>query len=58
MLISKLLPTNFFRMELSKPLNLKSIKYHALLVVLLISGLIYFLKILEYEKFNPETRII
>ena len=31
MLISKLLPTNFFRMELSKPLNLKSIKYSRLI---------------------------
>ena len=57
MLISKLLPTNFFRMELSKPSNLKSIKYYALLIVLLISGLIYSLKILEYEKFNPETKL-
>ena len=57
MLISKLLTTNFFRMELSKPSNLKSIKYYALLIVLLISGLIYSLKILEYEKFNPETKL-
>ena len=57
MLISKLLPTNFFRMELSKPSNLKSVKYYALLIVLLISGLIYSLKILEYEKFNPETKL-
>ena len=57
MLISKLLPTNFFRMELSKPSNLKSIKYYALLIVLLISGLIYSLIILEYEKFNPETKL-
>ena len=57
MLISKLLPTNFFRMELSKLSNLKSIKYYALLIVLLISGLIYSLKILEYEKFNPETKL-
>ena len=57
MLISKLLPTNFFRMELSKPSNLKSIKYYALLIVLLISGLIYSLKILEYEKFNPEIKL-
>ena len=57
MLISKLLPTNFFRMDLSKPSNLKNIKYYALLVVLLISGLIYSLKILEYEKFNPETKL-
>lgn len=57
MLISKLLPTNFFRMELSKPSNLKSIKYYALLIVLLISGLIYSLKILEYKKFNPETKL-
>lgn len=57
MLISKLLPTNFFRMELSKSLNLKNIKYYALLIVLLISGLIYSLKILEYEKFNPETKL-
>ena len=57
MLISKLLTTNFFRMELSKPSNLKSIKYYALLIVLLISGLIYSLKILEYKKFNPETKL-
>lgn len=57
MLISKLLPTNFFRMELSKPSNLKSIKYYALLIVLLISGLIYSIKVLEYEKFNPETKL-
>ncbi len=57
MLISKLLPPNFFRMELSKPSNLKSVKYYALLIVLLISGLIYSLKILEYEKFNPETKL-
>lgn len=57
MLISKLLPTNFFRMELSKPSNLKSIKYYALLIVLLISGLIYSLKILEYEKFKSETKL-
>ena len=57
MLISKLLTTNFFRMELSKPSNLKSIKYYALLIVLLISGLIYSLIILEYEKFNPETKL-
>lgn len=57
MLISKLLPTNFFRMELSKPSNLKSIKYYSLLIVLLISGLIYSLKILEYEKFNPEIKL-
>ena len=57
MLISKLLPTNFFRIDLNKPSNLKSIKYYALLVVLLISGLIYSLKILEYEKFNPETKL-
>ena len=57
MLISKLLTTNFFRMELSKLSNLKSIKYYALLIVLLISGLIYSLKILEYEKFNPETKL-
>ena len=57
MLISKLLTTNFFRMELSKPSNLKSVKYYALLIVLLISGLIYSLKILEYEKFNPETKL-
>ena len=56
MLISKLLPTNFFRMELSKLSNLKSTKYYALLVVLLILGLIYSLKILEYEEFNPETK--
>ena len=57
MLISKLLTTNFFRMELSKPSNLKSIKYYALLIVLLITGLIYSLIILEYEKFNPETKL-
>ena len=57
MLISKLLPTNFFRMGLNQPSNLKSIKYYALLVVLLISGLIYSLKILEYEQFNPETKL-
>ena len=57
MLISKLLPTNFFRMELSKSSNLKSIKYYALLIVLLITGLIYSLIILEYEKFNPETKL-
>ena len=57
MLISKLLPPNFFRMELSKPSNLKSVKYYALLIVLLISGLIYSLIILENEKFNPETKL-
>ena len=57
MLISKLLPTNFFRMGLNQPSNLKSIKYYALLVVLLISGLIYSFKILEYEQFNPETKL-
>ena len=57
MLISKLLPTNFFRMDLSMPLNLKSIKYHVLLVVLLISGIIYSLKVLEFEKFNPKTEL-
>ena len=58
MLISKLLPTNFFRMGLNQPSNLKSIKYYALLVVLLISGLIYSFKILEYEQFNPETKLL
>lgn len=57
MLISKLLPTNFFRMGLNQPSNLKSIKYYALLVVLLISGLIYSCKTLEYEQFNPETKL-
>ena len=57
MLISKLLPTNFFRMGLNQPSNLKSIKYYALLVVLFISGLIYSLKILEYERFNLETKL-
>mgnify|MGYP001475265797 CR=1 FL=1 len=57
MLISKLLPTKFFRMDLSMTLNLKSIKYHALLVVLLISGIIYSLKVLEFEKFNPKTEL-
>ena len=56
MLISKLLPTNFFRMGFNQPSNLKSIKYYALLLVLLISGLIYSLKIYEYEQFNPETK--
>ena len=57
MLVSKLLPTNFFGMELKKPSNPKNIKYYALLVVLFISGLIYSLKILEYEKFNPDTKL-
>ena len=57
MLISKLLPINFFRMDLSNQSNLKNIKYSVLLVFLLISGLIYFLKIFEYEKFNPETKL-
>lgn len=56
MLISKLLPTNFFRMDVSKPFNFKNIKYSALSVVLLISGLIYSFKLLEYEKFNTATR--
>ena len=57
MLISKLLHTNFFRIGLNQPSNLKSIKYYALLVVLLISGLIYSCKTLEYEQFNPETKL-
>ena len=58
MLISKLLPTNFFRMGLNQPSNLKSIKYYALLVVLLISGLIYSFKTLEHEQFNPKTKLL
>ena len=58
MLINKLLPINFFRIGLNKPSNLKNIKYSVLFVFLLISVLIYFLKIFEYKKFNTETRII
>ena len=57
MLISKLLPINFFRIDLSNQSNLKNIKYSVLSVFLLISVLIYFLKIFEYKKFNTETRL-